>query len=133
MSGFSGMTLAQRLRFDPDATEAAIDSVVLLVGSGCPSVRLKWDGHPRFGSLPGGYFKQGDSMLTNRFVGRQDSIVLDELGVTIRVVSCDGDSVDLEVIAPPSVSVRVADDVFPQTYCDEVQDAPRPSPIGRPE
>lgn len=73
-------------------------------------------------------------MLTNRFVGRQDSLVLDKLlGVSIRVVSCDGDSVALEVIAPPSVSVRIAEDVFPQACCDEVQYAPRPSPLGRPE
>lgn len=51
-------------------------------------------------------------MLTNHSVDRQDGIVLDELGVSIRVVSCDGDSVALEVIAPPSVLVRVAEDVF---------------------
>ena len=72
-------------------------------------------------------------MLTNRFVGRQDSIVLDELGVSIRVVSCDDDSVDLEVIAPPSVLVRVAEDVFPPACCGEVQYVPRPSSLGRSE
>lgn len=73
-------------------------------------------------------------MLTNRFVGRQDSIVLDELlGVSIRVVSCDGESVTLEVIAPPSVLVRVSEDVFLQACCDEVQYVPRPRSLGRPE
>ncbi len=72
-------------------------------------------------------------MLMNRFVSRHDSIVLDELGVSIRVVSCDGDSVALEVIAPPSVLVRVAEDDFPQTCCDEVQYAHRPSSLGRSE
>ena len=72
-------------------------------------------------------------MLTNRFVGRQDSLVLDELGVSIRVVRCDGNSVALEVTAPPSMSVRVAEDVLPQPCCDEVQNALRPSPLGRSE
>ena len=70
-------------------------------------------------------------MLTNRFVGRHDSLVLDELGVSIRVVSCDGDSVDLEVIAPPSVLVRAAEEILPQAYCGEVQDVPCPSSLGR--
>ena len=72
-------------------------------------------------------------MLMNRFVTRQDSIVLDDLGVSIRVVRCDGNSVALEVTAPPSMSVRAAEDVLPQPCCDEVQDAPHPSPLGRPE
>lgn len=91
------------------------------------------DGHPRFGSLRGSYFNRGFSMLMNRFVTRHDSIVLDDLGVSIRVVRCDGDSVALEVTAPPSMSVRAAEDVFPQPCNDETENAPRPSPLGRPE
>lgn len=72
-------------------------------------------------------------MLTNRFVSRHDSIVLDELGVSIRVVRCNGDSVDLEVIAPPSVPVRVAEADFSQTFRDETQNDLRPSSLGRSE
>lgn len=72
-------------------------------------------------------------MLTNRFVGRHDSLVLDDLGVRIRVVRCDGDSVSLEVIAPATMPVRAIKDVSPQTDSDEVQDVLRPSPLGRSE
>lgn len=58
-------------------------------------------------------------MLTNRTVHRRDSLVLDTLVVRIRVMSRDGESAALEVIVPPSISVRVRKDDFPQTLCDE--------------
>lgn len=72
-------------------------------------------------------------MLTNRFVVPHDRLVLDELGVRIRVVNCDGESVALEVIAPPSIPVGVSEDDFPQTRCDETQHVLRPSSLGRSE
>jgi len=70
-------------------------------------------------------------MATNRFVDRKSDINLDGLGVCIRIVSCDGDSVALEVISPPTVEVRLAEDVFPQDFCNEAQHVPRPNPLGR--
>ena len=70
-------------------------------------------------------------MLTNRFTDRNSDINLDHLGVSIRVVSCNGDFVTLEVIAPPTVEVRLAEDVFPKECCDESQHVSRPNPLGR--
>jgi len=68
------------------------------------------------------------SMLTNYIASRNGyinlDINLDSLGVNIRAVRCAGDSVNLEVIAPPIAEVRLAEDVFPQDSCNEAQMSP---------
>lgn len=67
-------------------------------------------------------------MLTKRTVGRDGTIDLGNSGASIRVVKCSGNFVTLQVIAPPTVVVRLVEDVLTQQGCDEVQNAPRPNP-----
>ena len=123
----AAVNLAQRLPCDSDA----IDSVAYLVTSGCPrrdSRRTETLTLEVFRPSPN---SNPDHVVTTHRSGTQHNrIVLNEMGISIRIVSCDGVSVALEVIAPPSMSVRAVKDVFPQPCNDESEDATRPSTLG---